>query len=281
MTGRSHAAILRAVKSGTVLLLASLFLFACGGEGEPSRLRLATTTSTEDSGLLDAILPPFEAANDISVEVHGVGTGEALAIARRGDADIVLVHARKLEDGFVADGDGIDRHDLMYNDFVIAGPKGDPAGVKGMKDASKALAKIREAGATFVSRADNSGTHVREKALWEIAGGFEPWGGYLETGQGMGATLTVADEKRGYVLVDRGTWLARQDRLDLVVLVEGDPDLRNPYGVILVNPEKHPHVNAADAHKLLDYLVSPEGQKRIGDYRVGGEQLFHPTANPE
>lgn len=260
-----------------VLLLPLAYLVGCGnGPGEPTRLRLATTTSTENSGLLAWLLPPFEEAANVRVETIAVGTGKALKLGERGDADVVLVHARAREDAFVEAGFGVDRRDVMWNDFVILGPPDDPAGVRGMQDAAAALAKIGAAGARFVSRGDDSGTHIREKALWERAGGRPDWEGYWATGQGMGPTLTVADEKQTYVLADRGTYLAYGRKVDLDVLVEGDPALRNPYGVIRVNPARHPHVAAEAARKLVDYLTSPEGQARIEAFRKEGEVLFHP-----
>ena len=262
-----------------VLLLP--FLTACGGPEAPPRIRLATTTSTDDSGLLDFILPPFEAREGVKVDRIAVGTGRALALARRGDADIILVHARAREDAFVAEGWGVDRRDVMWNDFVIAGPGEDPAGVEGATDAADALRRIAAAGARFISRGDDSGTHTRELDLWKAAGitsAWPAWPEYKEAGQGMGPCLTIADQARGYVLTDRGTYLAFGARVDLEVLVEGDPALRNPYGAILVNPERHPHVNAAGARKLLDYLTSPGGQAKIAAFRVDGQALFHPHA---
>ena len=254
----------------------ALCLAACGDTAaSPTRLRLATTTSTENSGLLEWLLPPFEQAANVRVETIAVGTGKALALGERGDADVLLVHARTREDAFVAAGYGVDRRDVMWNDFVILGPADDPAGVRGMRGAAAALAKIGAARARFVSRGDDSGTHIRERDLWQAAGGRPEWEGYWETGQGMGATLTIADEKHGYVLADRGTFLAFGRKVDLDVLVEGDPALRNPYGVIRVNPERHPHVQTAAARALVDYLTSSEGQARIAAFRKDGEVLFH------
>lgn len=259
-----------------------LFLFiglaACGDGGtEPTRIRLATTTSTENSGLLAVILPPFEERENVLVERLAVGTGAALKLGENGDADVLLVHAREREDAFVEQGHGVDRRDIMWNDFVILGPPADPAGISGLKDAGAALAVIGAVKAPFVSRADDSGTHTRELSLWKSSGGRPSWDDYLEAGQGMGPCLNMAHEKQAYVLADRGTFLAYTKQIDLVVLVEGDPGLRNPYGAILVNPEKHPHVKFEAAKKLLDYLISPEGQQRIGDFRKEGEVLFHPN----
>jgi tungstate transport system substrate-binding protein len=260
-----------------VALVLSILAAACGSQDEPAqRLRLATTTSTRDSGLLGHLLGPWSEDTGIEVQVIAVGTGQAIEIAKRGDADLVIVHARELEDAFVASGDGVDRRDLMWNDFVLAGPAADPAGVRGMTDVGAALRKIAEAKAPFVSRGDKSGTHVKEQELWKAAGGRPAWDGYREAGAGMGPTLQSADELEAYVLTDRGTLLSYRGKLDIEVVVEGDPALRNPYGVILVNPARHPHVNAGGARRLSDHLTSPEGQRRIGEFRVDGEQLFHP-----
>ena len=259
------------------LVLAALTLSACGdGGGEPIRLRLATTTSTESSGLLAYLLPPFEEQENIRVERIAVGTGAALTLGRNGDADLLLVHDRPREDAFIAEGHGVDRRDLMWNDFVILGPPEDPAGVAGLQDAAAALEKIAEAKALFVSRGDDSGTHTREQSLWEEAGGRPSWDEYLAAGQGMGPCLRMANEKQAYVLSDRGSYLTYDKHIDLVVHVERDPGLRNPYGAMIVNSERHPHVQHEAATKLLDYLISPEGQQRIGDFRVEGEVLFHP-----
>lgn len=259
------------------LTLAVAGLVACG---DRTSIRLATTTSTENSGLLADLLPAFEAKEGIQVETIAVGTGAALKLGMNGDADILLVHARTREDEFVAEGYGVDRRDIMWNDFVIAGPPSDPAGVRGQIDATAALKRIAQAEAVFVSRGDDSGTHTRERALWKAAGGRPEWDDYVEAGQGMGACLNIADEKQGYVLTDRGTFLAYGKKVDLVVAVEGDTGLRNPYGAILVNPDKHPHVKAEAARKLLEYLTSAEGQKRIGDFRKDGKILFHPNTEP-
>jgi len=252
---------------------------ACGrGHGSKGQVRLATTTSTDNSGLLRYMLDPFEKSEGIEVQVIAVGTGQALELGRRGDADVLLVHARAKEDELVAQGYGIDRRDVMWNDFVIVGPPDDPAGIRGIASASAAFRRIRDAGAPFVSRGDDSGTHVRELSLWRDAGGV-PRGAafYLEAGQGMGKCLLLADEKRAYLLVDRGTYLAFRRKLDLPILVEGDPALRNPYGMMLVNPAKHEHLNTKGARKLLDYFTSPAGQQRIGEFRVDGAVLFHPA----
>jgi tungstate transport system substrate-binding protein len=240
---------------------------------------LATTTSTHNSGLLDDLLPPFEEREGIEIQVIPVGTGQALALGERGDADVVLVHAREREDAFVAAGHGVERRDIMWNDFIVAGPRSDPADVRGLRDAAEAFRRIRASRARFVSRGDDSGTHIRELAVWKATGQEPPRGldHYLEAGQGMGRCLTIAGEKRAYVLADRGTFLAYRSRLELEVLVEGDRLLRNPYGAMLVNPTRHPHVPAVAARKLLDYLTSEEGQRRIGAFRVDGQVLFHPA----
>lgn len=242
-----------------------------------SKLKLATTTSTDDSGLLDVLLPPFERSQGVRVEVIAVGTGKALKIAENGDVDVVLVHARALEDQFVARGFGVDRRDVMYNDFVIVGPTADPAHVSDAVSASDALRLIAGSRANFVSRGDESGTHQKEKTLWKSAS-LEPRGSwYLEVGQGMGATLRIGDEKQAYCLVDRGTYLALKEKVDLRILVEGDPDLHNPYGIIAVNPARWPHVNHALARALMDWITSEQGRKIIGDYRRNGDVLFKPA----
>jgi len=246
------------------------------------RLKLATTTSTDNSGLLEALLPPFEKMFGVRVDVIAVGTGKALALGRNGDVDVVLVHARSAEDQFVKDGSGINRRDVMYNDFVILGPVDDPAGVKGTKNAVTALETISAKDTPFASRGDNSGTHKREKSLWEEAKISPSGKWYMETGQGMGATLQIASEKQAYTIADRGTYLALKDKLDLVVLVEGDTKrLINPYGIIAVNPAKHPHVNYVYAMSLIGWITSVKGQKIISEYKRFDELLFHPTPNTD
>lgn len=259
---------------------------------EPVVLRLATTTSTDDSGLLDAILPDFEQKYNARVDVVAVGTGQALEIGTKGDADVVLVHARAREDKFVSDGDGVDRRDVMYNDFVIVGPQADPAGIANLEKGKDALLKISEAAATFVSRGDDSGTHSKEKSLWASAG-ITPTteaGWYLSIGQGMGETLLFANEGGGYTLTDRGTWLSMADKLpNLTILVGGatindnkDKSLLNPYGVIPVNPAKHATVNYELATKFAEWLTSPEVQAKIAEYGKDkfGQALFYPSATP-
>ncbi len=284
------------MKRLTALALVFCALLALGFTAEASgRLKLATTTSTENSGLLGVILPPFEQETGLKVDVISVGTGAALKLGENGDADLVLVHAPALEEAFVAAGFGVNRRDVMYNDFIILGPKSDPAGVRGEKDAAAALAKIAKKSAPFISRGDNSGTHVKEQELWRDSGiplaGVKkllkeqeidyqsPQGEwYLSIGQGMSATLLMADEKEGYCLADRGTYLAFREKLGLEVLVEGDPRLFNPYGVIAVNPERYPGVDYRGAMALIAWLTSVEGQKMIAEFKIGGQPLFIPTA---
>ncbi|MBN2319435.1 MAG: substrate-binding domain-containing protein [Acidobacteria bacterium] len=244
---------------------------------EPVRLRLATTTSVQDSGLLPYLLPHFEGKCSCRVDVIAVGTGQALKLAENGDVDMVLVHAPDLEKKFVSDGYGINRQTFMVNDFVILGPESDPAQIKGMADAAGALLKIRDNKALFISRGDNSGTHQKEKSLWEKTG-INPAGSwYLEIGQGMGAVLTMADEKDAYTVCDRGTYLSRKHQLKLQVLAEGDPLLLNYYSAIPVSPERYPEVKANLSRQLTEWLCSPEGQNLIGEYIVGGNQLFKPS----
>ncbi|MGK2905177.1 MAG: substrate-binding domain-containing protein [Desulfuromonadales bacterium] len=255
----------------TILLLLSLAspVFAV------DHLRLATTTSTENSGLLNELLPPFEQANDCKVDVIAVGTGKAIKLGETGDVDVVLVHARSKEEAFVAGGYGVDRRDVMYNDFVVLGPVSDPAGIAGMKDAAKAFGKVAAAKVTFVSRGDESGTHTREKQLWKAAGVTPSGAWYLEAGRGMGEVITMATERIGYTLSDRGTYLAYKTKTDLKIVVEGDAGLFNPYGVIMVNPAKHPHVKVDLAKKFMAYLVSEQGRRLITGFKVNGEQLFY------
>ncbi|MEZ4541750.1 MAG: substrate-binding domain-containing protein [Chloroflexota bacterium] len=272
-----------------LVMLAMLVLAACGGS-EPEVLRLATTTSTADSGLLDAILPGFEEANNARVDVVAVGTGQAIELGEAGDADVILVHARAREDAFVAEGHGINRRDVMYNDFVIVGPTADPAGVAGMPLASEALAAIAAANAPFASRGDDSGTHTKELSLWEAAGITpDPAGGwYNSLGQGMGETLTFANEAGAYTLTDRGTFLSMRDSLsDLAVMVGGDsidgnadPALLNPYGVIPVNPDKSDAINNELAEKFAAWITSDAVQQQIGEFGVDtyGQPLFYPSA---
>lgn len=244
-------------------------------------ITVSSTTSTQDSGLFGHILPLFKAKTGIEVRVVSQGTGQALDTGRRGDADVVFVHARAQEEKFVADGFGLERKPVMYNDFVLIGPKGDPAGISGSTDIAAALVKIAEKGAPFVSRGDKSGTHSAELALWKVAGvDLEAKKGawYREIGQGMGAALNTAGGMGAYVLADRGTWISFKNRGDLTIAVEGDRRLFNQYGVIAVNPAKHPHVKINDGQAFVNWLVSPEGQKAIADYKIEGQQLFFPNA---
>ncbi|SJZ88527.1 substrate-binding domain-containing protein [Selenihalanaerobacter shriftii] len=264
-----------------VLMLLVLFSSVAVGNvqaKEDSRLILATTTSTENSGLLNELLPPFEKQFDVRVDVVSVGTGKAIRLAENGDADIILVHAKKAENKFVNEGYGVNRRDVMYNDFVILGPKDDPAGVKGMKDVTKAFQKISNSNSRFVSRGDDSGTNKKELSIWKKAGIQSRGRWYFETGQGMGASLNIANEKRAYVLTDRGTYLAYKGKLDLKIMVEGDSLLYNPYGIIPVNPGKYPHVNYQDAMALVGYITSQQGQRIIKNYIKFGKRLFNPSA---
>lgn len=267
---------------GAVLLAALALLVSCGGPLDgPAlpRVRLATTTSARDTGLLEWLKPELRRVAGVDLLDVGVGTGQALELGRRGDADLVLVHDRAREDAFVAEGWGVERRDLMWNDFVLAGPLDDPAGVRGAT-APEALARLAAARAVFVSRGDDSGAHGREKALWRAAGGRPDWPGYLESGQGQAPTLQIAEEKQAYVLSDRATYLSLRRHLSLVVLVEGGPALQNPYGVLLVSPGRVPGVDHERARRVLDYLVSPDGQARIAAFRVDGVTIFHPGAPP-
>lgn len=241
-------------------------------------LRLSTTTSTENSGLLKHLLPAFEAKTGIRVKVISVGTGKALELGKNGDVDVTLVHARQLEDKFVAEGWGIDRHDVMYNDFLVVGPESDPARIKGGKDVIAAFGKIAASGARFISRADNSGTDVMEKGYWQAAGTRPAGASYVSAGLGMGEVLNMAAEMRAYTLTDRATYAAYKAKTGLAVLVEGDKRMFNPYGIIAVNPARHPGVNYKGARQLIDWITSNEGQARIAAFRPGGEQLFFPTA---
>ena len=247
-----------------------------------TRIRCASTTSTQNSGLFDYILPIFEKKTGIKVDVVAVGTGAAIEIGRRGDADVVFVHAKEQELKAVEEGYFVNRHDVMYNDFVVIGPSNDPAKIKGMKSASEVFKKIAESSAFFVSRGDNSGTHTKELSLWKKTG-TEPKGQkwYLEVGQGMEKTQRIADEKRAYTLTDRGTWLATKDKdkLEMVIVLEGDPVLFNQYGVMAVNAEKHKHVKYKEAMEFINWIISKEGQQAIASFRdKHGNQLFIPNA---
>ena len=242
---------------------------------------VASTTSTQDSGLFDYLLPLFKARSGVDVKVVAQGTGQALDTARRGDADVVFVHAKSAEEKFLAEGYGVKRYPVMYNDFVLIGPRSDPAAVRGSKDILASLAAIKLKGATFISRADRSGTNIAELDLWRLAGidiaaTKGPW--YKEIGQGMGAALNTASADNAYVLTDRGTWLAFKNKGDLVIAVERDKHLFNQYGVMLVNPQKYPTVKKELGQQFIDWLISPEGQRDIANYKINGEQLFYPNA---
>ncbi len=238
------------------------------------RLRMSTTTSTENSGLLAVLLPPFEKKVGCKVDVIAVGTGKSLKLGEMGDVDVVFVHARALEDKFVANGFGVNRRDVMYNDFVILGPPDDPAGVGKAKSAPDAFRAIASKGIPFISRGDESGTDVKEKEVWAAAGIAPKGSWYIEAGQGMGEVIMMATQKRGYTLSDRGTYIAFRKKTDLVVLGQGDKNLRNPYGIIAVNPKKHAQVKYDLALKLIDFVTGAEGQSLISGYKVDGEQLF-------
>ena len=241
-------------------------------------LKLSTTTSTENSGLLRYLLPPFEAESGVKVQVISVGTGKALELAKNGDVDVTLVHARAAEDQFVAQGFGVERRDVMYNDFIVVGPSSDPAGIKGMKDVHAAFRKIVQAKARFISRGDNSGTDQMEQAYWKTAGVKPTGSAYVSAGLGMSEVLNMAAELQAYTLTDRATYVAYKARTGLAIAVEGDPAMFNPYGIIAVNPARHPGVNVAGAMKLVRWITSEAGQKRIAAFRVDGQQLFFPTA---
>jgi ABC-type tungstate transport system, permease component len=263
-------------------LFFSLFSLVTASAGEPAPrvVRLATTTSTENSGLLRTLLPAFERASGYRVHVIAVGTGKALRMGRDGDVDVVLVHARNAERSFVREGYGEHRFSVMYNDFVLVGPRNDPAGVENAHTTGEAFRDLALGKALFVSRGDDSGTNKKELALWRSAGvkPASPW--YREAGQGMGKVLLMSGELGAYTLTDRGTWLAFRDKLPLKIVFEGDPQLFNPYGIIAVNPKRHPHVNHEGAMALIRWITGDEGQRRIAAFTKGGEQLFTPSAIP-
>jgi len=262
------------------LLLLAL-LAALPAVAQEKFIVVASTTSTEQSGLFGYLLPVFQKKTGIQVRVVALGTGQALDLARRGDADVVFVHARSAEEKFLAEGHGVRRFDVMYNDFVLIGPKSDPAKVSGGRDILEGLRKVKAASSPFVSRGDNSGTHIAELDLWKLAGiDIEkekgPW--YRDTGQGMGPALNTAAAMNAYILSDRGTWLSFKNRGELSIAVEGDRRLFNQYGVMLVNPAKHPNVKKDLGQAFVDWVISPEGQRTIAEYKIGGEQLFFPNA---
>ena len=260
--------------------IAALLGLAGAANAQPAAtITMASTTSTEQSGLFGHLLPAFTKATGIGVKVVAVGTGQAIDMARRGDADVLFVHDRPAEEKYVADGFAPRRYDVMYNDFILVGPKADPAAVKG-NDVAAALRKISAANAPFISRGDKSGTNSAELRAWKEAGVDGKGSGYRECGCGMGPDLNMASSGSAYTLTDRGTWLSFRNRGDLVVLVEGDKRLFNQYGVMIVSPQKHPHVKAAEAQKFVDWVISPEGQSTIASYRIDGQQLFFPDANP-
>src|ERR1700693_5278517 len=263
-----------------IIAVVTACLVTQGGAQDKS-IVVASTTSTQDSGLFGYLLPIFERKTGIAVKVVAQGTGQALDLARRGDADVVFVHAREAEEKFLAEGHGVKRFPVMYNDFVLIGPKTDPARIDGSKDITEALRKVATARVPFVSRGDKSGTHLAELDLWKAAGvhidnAKGPW--YRDTGQGMGPALNTASSMNAYILTDRGTWLSYKNRGDLEILVEGDKRLFNQYGVMLVNPDKHPSVKKELGQAFVDWVISPEGQQAIAVYKINGEQLFFPNA---
>ncbi|MEC9490194.1 MAG: substrate-binding domain-containing protein [Halanaerobiales bacterium] len=259
----------------TIFIFTLIFSSAAAGQ---EVLTMATTTSTENSGLLDELLPPFEEKFEVRVDVVAVGTGAAIELGRNGDADIIFVHAREAEDKFVADGYGINRRDVMYNDFVILGPPADPAGIRNTETAVEAFQKIESEGAEFVSRGDDSGTNKKELSLWDNAGITPDGSWYLESGQGMGPSINMADERQAYILADRGTYLAYSGDIELEIVNSGDPALFNPYGIIPINPAYHSHVRYQLAMAFTGYVTSQQGQKIINNYMRSGEQLFYPSA---
>ena len=263
------------------LLMLAVTLATLPAAAQEKFIVVASTTSTQDSGLFGYLLPLFKQKTGIEVRVVAQGTGQALDTGRRGDADVVFVHAKSAEEKFLAEGFGVKRYPVMYNDFVLIGPQDDPAGVKG-KDIVAALRTIKQKDAPFISRGDRSGTHIAELKLWkdagiDVAADKGPW--YREIGQGMGAALNMASAANAYVLSDRGTWLSFKNRGALTIVVEGDKRLFNQYGVILVNPAEHPNVKVALGQQFIDWLVSPEGQKAIAGYKINGQQLFYPNAD--
>jgi tungstate transport system substrate-binding protein len=273
----------------TLIVFTALMLLSgiSGAAAQDKSIVVASTTSTQDSGLFEYLLPLFKQKTGITVKVVAQGTGKALDTGRRGDADVVFVHAKSQEEKFLVEGNGVKRYPVMYNDFVVVGPKSDPAGVKDLKDVGKALQTIMDRKSTFISRGDRSGTHSAELRLWKAAGidiekerndkSLGPW--YKAIGQGMGAALNTAKASEAYVLSDRATWIHFKNKGDLAVLVEGDKRLFNQYGVMLVNPAKHPNVKKDLGQAFIDYLISPEGQKAIANYKIDGQELFFPNAN--
>jgi tungstate transport system substrate-binding protein len=270
------------IRTIAALAAYALLLVASPTQAQTQSIVVASTTSTQDSGLFGHILPLFKAASSIEVRVVAQGTGQALDTGRRGDADVLFVHAKAQEEKFVADGFGVKRFPVMYNDFILIGPKSDPAGIKGQSDIVAALQTIKAKASPFISRGDRSGTHIAELDLWkaasiDIAKDKGPW--YKEIGQGMGAALNTASASNAYVLADRGTWISFKNRGELDIAVQGDKRLFNQYGVMLVNPAKHPHVKKEPGQAFIDWLVSAAGQNAIADYKIEGQQLFFPNAN--
>jgi len=266
---------------GLIFRLLLMFCLVGSAAAQSRFITVASTTSTEQSGLFKHLLPIFEKKTGIQVRVVALGTGQALDMGRRGDADVVFVHAKPLEEKFLAEGFGVKRQDVMYNDFVVIGPKADPAKIGGGKDTLEAFRKIRSAQAPFVSRGDRSGTHFAELEIWKAAGidiAKDKGAWYRDTGQGMGPALNTAAGMNAYILADRGTWLSFKNRGELAVLVEGDKRLFNQYGIMLVNPQKHPSVKKELGQVFIDWVVSPEGQNAIASYKINGEQLFFPNA---
>jgi tungstate transport system substrate-binding protein len=270
----------------TLLLPLPLPLFAAGRQEQPGaeasapkeRVKLATTTSTDNSGLLEYLLPVFTSESGFPVDVIAVGTGAALKLGETGDADVLLVHAKAQEEAFVASGFGLQRLDVMYNDFVILGPPSDPANIAAAGSGAEAVARIAASGADFISRGDNSGTHIKELDLWKAAGITPEGRWYKEAGQGMGAVITISNDVEGYTLSDRGTWISMRNKADLTLLFEGDSGLFNPYGIIAVNHELHQHINSEGAEALVRWITSPKGQELIASFTLDGDQLFYPDA---
>jgi tungstate transport system substrate-binding protein len=262
--------------------LVSVVLAVPAASAQDKSILVASTTSTQDSGLFEYLLPLFTKKTGITVKVVAQGTGQALDTGRHGDADVVFVHAKSAEEKFIAEGEGVKRFPVMYNDFVLIGPKGDPAGIKGRKDVGKAFQTIKDKQASFISRGDRSGTHIAELALWKGSGidiDKDKGAWYKSIGQGMDAALNTAGASNAYVLSDRGTWIHFKNKGHLQILVEGDKRMFNQYGVMLVNPDKHPTVKKELGQQFIDYLISPEGQKDIAYYKIDGEQLFYPNAS--
>jgi tungstate transport system substrate-binding protein len=261
----------------TLVVLGLLLVSALPAAAQQA-IKLSTTTSTENSGLLQYLLPAFEAKTGTKVHVISVGTGKALELAKNGDVDVTLVHARPSEDKFVAEGHGVNRRDVMYNDFIIVGPAGDPAGIKGSRNVLQAMKKIADSKVKFVSRGDNSGTDQMEKAYWKEVGAKPAGSAYISAGLGMGEVLNMAAELQAYTLTDRATYGAYRAKTGLVVAVEGDPKMFNPYGIIAVNPSKYKDINYKGAMQLIEWMTSDEGQNKIAGFKVDGQQLFFPSA---